>query len=119
MNRTQQSSQEAQLHNRIVQKLHPQRFPRMTPKMGAIVAYLLDIPVVGPFIAEIVVTSDGYVLVRAESEARANHFVGVYADLLRNWLGLLAVAGLTTTERMEAESLFAAKIGYFYSQTTA
>jgi len=85
----------------------------MTPIMGAIVAYLLEIPLSQPAIAEIVVTSDGFVLARAEGEAGANHFIGNYVDLIRNFYGLLAVAGLTTVERGEAECLFAAKIGYF------
>jgi len=85
----------------------------MTPIMGAIVAYLLEIPHSQPAIAEIVVTSDGFVLARAEGEAGANHFIGSYVDLIRNFYGLLAVAGLTPVERGEAECLFAAKIGYF------
>ena len=101
---------------RLRHKLNPNRFPRMTPVMAAIVGYLLDLPVGN--IAEIVVTSDGFVLARVEGEVGANHFIGNYDDLLRNWFGLLDAAGLTTIEQLEAEALFAAKIGYF-ARTTA
>jgi len=86
----------------------------MTPVMGAIVAYLLDIPLSQPTIAEIVVTSDEFVLARADGEAGATHFIGNYCDLIRNFYGLLAVAGLTPAERREAECLFASKIGFYF-----
>jgi hypothetical protein len=105
--------QEVPLKNRLLEKLHPNRFPRMSGLMSAIVGHVLDAAFTQPSIAEIVVTSDGFVLARAEGEIGANHFIGTYRDLLRNWFSLLAAAGLTTIERLEAEALFAAKIGYF------
>jgi hypothetical protein len=43
------------------------------------------------------VTSDGFVVGR--TDAGANHFIGNYGDLIRNWSNLLAIAGLTATER--------------------
>lgn len=46
-------------------------------------------------------------------DSGADHFIGHYADLLRNWYSLLAVAGLTKIERLEAEVLFAAKVGIY------
>jgi hypothetical protein len=107
------SSQEVPVRNRLFHKLNPNRYPRMSSLMAAIVGYLLDVAFVSPAIAEIVVTSDGFVLARAEGEAGASQFIGDYSDLIRNWFGLLAVAGLTTVERREAEALFAAKVGYF------
>jgi hypothetical protein len=110
---TNQHSLQAPLHNRLINKLHPSRFPKMTPVMGAIVAHLLGLPLFQPAITEVVVTSDGFVLARADGEAGANHFIGKYCDLIRNFYGLLAVAGLTPVERREAECLFAAKIGFF------
>jgi hypothetical protein len=70
-----------------------------------------------PAIAEIVVTSDGLVLARTDGEASETHFIGSYADLLRNWLALIAIAGLTTRELIEAQTLFAAKIGFFGTET--
>ena len=103
---------------RLRHKLNPNRFPRMTPVMAAIVGHLLDLRLGTLPILEMVVTSDGFVLARAEGEVGANHFLCDYGDLMRNWFGLLNAAGLTTIERMEAEMLFAVKVGYF-GQTTA
>jgi hypothetical protein len=103
---------------RLTHKLNPSRFPHMTPLMAAIVGHLLDLRVGNPSIVEIVVTSDGFVLARVEGEVGANHFIGNYGDLLRNWFTLLDFAGLTPMEQLEAEALFAAKVGYF-GRTTA
>lgn len=104
---------EAPVKTRLDYKLNPNRFPRMSSLMAAIIGHLLDVSFVNPPIAEIVVTSDGFVLARAEGEVGANRFIGHYSDLFHNWFNLLAAAGLTGSERVEAESLFAAKIGYF------
>ena len=110
--------QEVPVRNSLLQKLNPNRFPRMSSLMAAIVGHLLEVAFVNPSIVEMIVTPDGFLLARREGEVGANHFIGLYSDLLRNWLCLLAAAELTTTEKMEAEALFAAKIGYF-GRTTA
>lgn len=107
-----QQSHSSHLHGALVQKLNPKRFPRMSELMAAVVGFVLDTRFSQPSIAEIVVTSDGFLLARAEDEVGANHFIGSHADLTRNWLALIAVAGLTTSEWIEATALFAAKIGY-------
>ena len=102
----------APVSNRLFHKLNPSRFPRMTSFMAAMVGYLLDIRFVNPAIEEVAITSDGFVLVRAEGETRTI-FAGEFSDFVRNWDSLLTAAGLNTAERIEAESLFAAKIGYY------
>jgi hypothetical protein len=102
--------------NRLQQKLHPQRFPGMTPLMAALVGFILDVSFVSPNFAEVAVMSDGFVL--ASTQDTVNIFIGTYQDLLRNWVALLAAARLTEAERQEADMLFAAKIGYF-GRTTA
>ena len=109
---------EVPVRTRLTYKLNPSRFPHMSSVMAAIIGHLLDAPVGNPAIAEIVVTSDGFVLARAEGEAGATHFIGNYSDLIRNWFALLDTAGLTTTERIEADFLFAGKVGFF-GQTNA
>jgi hypothetical protein len=81
--------------------------------MAASIAFLIDAQVTRPTIAEIVVTSDGFVLAEVDVEVGPNHFVGMYRDLLRNWRALISVAGLTKQEHIAAEILFAGKIGYF------
>ncbi len=103
--------QEIQIKTRLLHKLNPSRFPRMSGLMAAIVGHLLDVTFVSPPIAEVNITSDGCVLIRTDEGA--NHIVGNYTDLIRNWASLLVAAGLTAAERFEAEALFAHKVGYF------
>jgi hypothetical protein len=100
------------LLNHLAEKLHPKRFPKMSGRMAAIVAFLIDQQVARPAIVEIVVTSDGFVLAGVDDDVGTNHFIGSYSDLLRNWRALIAVAGLTKHEHIEAEILFSTKMGY-------
>jgi hypothetical protein len=102
-----------QLLKRLAEKLHPKRFPSMSGRMAAVVAFLIDQQVIRPAIVEIVVTSDGFVLAGVDDDVGTNHYIASYSDLLRNWRALIAVAGLTKHEHIEAEILFATKIGYF------
>jgi hypothetical protein len=104
---------EISARDRLFLKLHPSRFPSMSDVMAAVVGFLLGEPFVNPAIAEIVVTSDGFLLARTEGESCANVFIGKYPDLVRNWLRLLTAACLSPDEQLEAASLFAAKIGFF------
>jgi hypothetical protein len=94
-------------------KLNPNRFPRMSQVMGAIVGFVVGAPFGDPPIAEIVIVHGGAVLARPEGAIRSQ-IIGCYDDLIRNWQALLACAGLTKTERIEAECLFASKIGYLF-----
>jgi len=87
-------------------KLHPRRFPGMSGKMAAIVGYFLGEEWTAPRIAELVVTSDGHVLARHDGHCGCDHYVGLAADLERNWLALLGVAGLTDDERAEADQIY-------------
>jgi hypothetical protein len=111
--KTRQQPHSPDLHGALAQKLHPNRFPRMPGVMAAVVGFVLGARFSNPSIVEIVVTSDGSVLARVHGEIGANHFIGRHEDLTRNWFVLMAAAGLTTQEWIEAAGLFAAKIGYF------
>ena len=101
------------LHYALVQKLDPVNFPKMSGVMAAVLGFVLDVSFIEPTIAEIAVTSDGFVLARPEGNVRAPQYLGRYADLVRSWSRLISEAGLTLAERIEAECLFASKIGYF------
>jgi hypothetical protein len=94
-------------------KLNPNRFPRMSPVMGAIVGFVVGAPFGNPAIAEIMVLHDGAVLARPEGTVKTQ-IIGCYDDLIRNWQALLCCAGLTKVERIEADCLFASKIGYLF-----
>jgi hypothetical protein len=112
MNTTQKPNKQ-NLHYRLVQKLDPANFPKMSGVMAAVLGFLLDVPFIEPRIAEIAVTTDGFVLARPEGDLGSPHYLGRYADLLRGWSRLVRASGLTQSERIEAECLFASKIGYF------
>ena len=104
------------LQSALAEKLHPNRFPRMSRVMAAIVGFIVEADFTEPAIAEIV-TSKRLVIVRTDGQVSTNHIIGAYTDLLQNWVALLTVAGLTTQEWIEAQGLFAAKIGFFGGET--
>ena len=55
-----------------------------------------------PSIAELVITSDGWVLARNAGQVVFDVIVGSAADLERNWENLLRAAELTGEEQQEA-----------------
>ena len=87
----------------LIAKLHPKRYPNMSGKMTAIVGCILRRRWTRPTIAELVITSDGWVLARDEGQVTFDSIIGTAADLERNWIALLDVAGLTSEEREEAD----------------
>jgi hypothetical protein len=98
-------------------KLHPHRHPNMSGLMAAIVGFVIDAPFGNPPISEMTVSDEGMILARPKGEVSVLP-VGRYLDLLPSWFALLNAASLTPRERIEAELLFAAKIGY-YGRPTA
>jgi hypothetical protein len=98
-------------------KLHPHRHPNMSGLMAAIVGFVIDAPFGSPPISKMSVSDEGVILARPKGEVSALP-VGRYLDLLRSWFSLLNAATLTPRERIEAELLFAAKVGY-YGRPTA
>lgn len=94
----------------LSRKLHPSRFPGMSPFMAAIVGYVLGESFTDPEIAEIKVSeTENLVYVRQAGSAR---FEGLQSlvDLRNNWNRLIDVAGLAPEERKEAVSLFVARV---------
>ena len=106
------TSDSLSVKNRIARKLHPYRHPKMPGVLAAIVGFVIDAPFGNPRIVELSVTPDRVLLVRPEGEVSSVP-VGRYEDLLPAWSALLDAARLKRSERMEAEAMFAAKIGYF------
>ena len=95
------------------EKLHPERFQGMSPKMAAIVGYVCDEKFTNPAITELVITSDGFLLATHEGDIGCNDMLGGESDLKRNWHNLLDAAGLTPEERQEAESAYQDRIHSF------
>jgi hypothetical protein len=84
----------------------------MSGLMTAIVGFVIDATFGDPRIVEIAITPDGFVLAHSEGAASLVP-VGRYEDLLFAWSALLNAARLTTAERIEAQSLFAYKVGFW------
>jgi hypothetical protein len=114
---TQQKVILSPLHDALVRKLHPDKFPRLSSVMAAVVAFVLDMTFIEPPIVEIKVER-GVVFARAQSKLAPQRPICRYADLLHNWLSLIAAAGLTRNEFMEAHALFAGRIGFFTAGVT-
>jgi hypothetical protein len=94
----------------LVRKLHPTRFPGMSPFMVAIVGFVLGKSFTTPEIAEITVSeSENLVYIR---KAGAVGFDGIQSleDLRDNWNRLMDAARLTPEERQEAVALFKEKV---------
>jgi len=84
------------------QKLNPGRFSGMSPKMGAIIACILDIEMTTPAIESMIVTSDGFVLAQLVGDIGYIEFIGSEDDLLRNFNNLVTAAKLTPIQKRAA-----------------
>ena len=94
----------------LTRKLHPSRFPGMSPMMAAVVGYVVGQSYTDPEIAEIAVSEhENFVYIR---QSGAVGFDGMQSlgDLRENWNRLMDAAGLTDEERREAVRLFSQKI---------
>ena len=85
-------------------KLHPARFPNMSPQMAALVAPILGRDdLTQPAIAELCITADGFLMAREVGDCGFNSFIGAVSDWDRNWANLLNCAGLMGDELEQAE----------------
>ena len=105
------------LKAKLFQKFHPYQHPQMSQVFAAIVGFVLDEYIVSPRMADLTVTPDGFLLARAEGEVSPVS-VGRHEELVQSWSALLRATKLTNIERIEADSLFAGRVGYF-GRTTA
>ena len=100
-------SDQEQAVSTLADRLHPRRFPGMSGRMAAVVGYILGRRWTRPRIAELVVTSDGWVLARNAGHVGFDTIVGSARDMARNWDNLLRAAELTGDERREAGRRYA------------
>lgn len=94
----------------LVKKLRPDNFTAMSGQFAAIVGYFVGVRFASPAIDEIVVSGES-VLIRHAGDPGFNEVYGTIGLLKENWAKLLAAAGLTEAEGLEATALFEAKIG--------
>ena len=114
---TQQKVISSALHDALVRKLHPDEAPWLSGVIAAVVAFVLGTTFIEPPIVEIKVER-GVVFARAPGGLAPRRPICRYADLLHNGLSLIAAAGLTRNEFMEAHALFAGRIGLFTTEVT-
>lgn len=95
-------------HHQLANKLDPMFFPEMTPEFAAIVGFVVNAGYTRPILCEVSLDA-GFVVAAFSGTERCALFT--YEFLRRNWLGLLDAAGLTPDEHMEAECIFASRIG--------
>jgi hypothetical protein len=90
-------------------KLHPRRFPNMSPEFAAVVGCLLDIHITEPRLVDLLCTSDGWLLGRNEGELGFDVSLGTRSWLLENWEKLITLpeVGLTKKELRAARGLVA------------
>lgn len=93
-------------------KLHPCNFRIISGKMVAIVAYILGAEFADPPIVGVTIDENGLVLARTARHRDHTDMIGSHADLERSWHSLLDAARLTSQERMDAEVLYATRIGF-------
>ena len=96
-----------QLLDRVAEKLHPHRFPRMTAKFAAVLGAMLGQTWTEPALVELVITSDGFLLGRHEGEPTCKEFLGPESWLKENLAKLLDTPGVDLTEQ-EKEFVWAA-----------
>jgi hypothetical protein len=82
----------------------------MSPRMAAIVGFVVGEEWTQPVIEELHVTGDGFVMARRGGDIGCNDFIGAVSDLERNWENLLVAAGLSGDEVTEARRLYAVRI---------
>ena len=85
----------------ISEKLNPRRFPHMSGKMAAILGQMLGQEWTDPPLAELCITSDGFLLGMQEGDVGFNEVLGTEADLKNNLTQLVELpeVGLTGKEK--------------------
>lgn len=99
-----------QLLDRVAEKLHPHRFPRMSAKFAAVLGAMLGQTWTEPGLMELVITSDGFLLGRHEGEPTCKEFLGTESWLKENLAKLLDTPGVDLTEQ-EKEFVWVAYSG--------
>ena len=94
----------------LSKKLNPAGFTEMSPKMAAIVGYIINQNFTKPALTDMCITADGFVLAQVEGDIGLNQWIGSVEDLERNWNNLLDVAQLSNGERTKAKALYSMRV---------
>jgi len=103
----------------LVEMLRPNRYSGMSPRMAALVGYVLGQAWTNPLILDLAVTTDGCVLAQV-GEANGDEWVpegpgydrvfGDWRDVERNWNELVEAANLPPTQADEAMDLWRRRV---------
>ena len=88
----------------LAERLHPSNFTAMSPKMAAIVGYILDQEWTIPAIEDIAITTDGHAI------AGVHGYIGTATEMKRNIADLLDAASLTADERGEWKKRYGMRV---------
>ena len=84
--------------DQIATKLHPSRFPNMSPRMAALVGYFLDKKWMDPQIVDLCLTTDKIVLAGTTDDWLFNNIIGPLDDFNSNFEDLISLTDLTEAE---------------------
>ena len=90
----------------LQQKLHARGWPKLSGKMVAILACILDQRWTQPQLQHLHITDDGWLLAEHAGDCGANHLLGCAEDLDRNLGNILRLAELTPTEEIDFEKAY-------------
>lgn len=99
------------IDNELESKLNPKRYPNMSPKMAAILGYLIEKEYTTPLIVRVQITTDKSVYVRTENEPHKDLLLGDVYSLKDNFRRLFKTAGVSEDENYELEILFKNRFG--------
>lgn len=84
----------------LLAKVHPARFANMSPRMAALVGYLIGEEFTNPVIVSLTVTSDKFLLAMRKGDIGFNDFIESEEDFKNNLEYLInAVPDLTDEEK--------------------
>jgi hypothetical protein len=88
-----------QLLDRVTEKLHPRRFPRMSTKFAAVLGAMFGQIWTEPALLELVITPDGFLLGRHKGEPTCKEFLGPESWLKENLTKLMDIPGVDLTQQ--------------------
>jgi hypothetical protein len=90
--------------------LHPGRFTRMSPRLQAVVAYVLNERWTAPEITALHCRADGLVVAATGCNRNFDTLIGSHKLLTASWARLLDTAKISPRLRREADRIFATKV---------
>jgi hypothetical protein len=91
---------------------------RLSGKMAALVGCIVGEQFTQPYIAQLLVTSDGFLMAMVEGHCGFNDFIGPFSCLKDNWDRLMVMCELTAAEKIAAKQMFENATGVVEQEKT-